>query len=421
LVGCYDSLYQYGLAMWDSIWINAHLATLREGRYGIISRGALAAEQGRIAWVGARVDLPGEPAQLARAVHDCGGCWITPGLIDCHTHLVYAGNRARDFEQCLQGASGEDIARARGGIVATVRETRDASEMELIRSASVRLKRLMDEGVTTVEIKSGHGLDTRSEMKILRVARMLGSSPSVTVRTTFFCGCAPPPEYEGRADAYIELVCNEMLPEVAAAGLADAVDVFCEASVFSPQQARRVLEAALARRIPLKLHVDPCSDSNGAALAAALGALSADGLTRSSEAGVAAMAAAGTVAVLLPGTFYFLRGQCSPPVAVLRRHGVPMAIATDCNPGSSPATSLLLMLNLACTLFRLTPEEALAGVTCHAARALGMGASHGTLEAGKDADLALWDIEEPAELAYAIGANPCAGVVKRGTVVHRPG
>jgi len=292
--------------MWDSIWINAHLATLREGKYGIIRRAALAAEKGKIVWVGARADLPGEPAQVAREVHDCDGRWITPGLIDCHTHLVYAGNRAREFELRLQGASDEQITRAGGGIVSTVRETRDASEMELIRSASARLKRLMDEGVTTVEIKSGYGLYTLNEMKILRVARMLGSSSSVTVKTTFFGGYVLPPEYQGRADAYIELVCNEMLPEVAAAGLADAVDVFREASVYSPQQTKRVLEAALARHIPLKLHADPYSDSNGAALAAALGALSADDLTHTNEAGVEAMAAAGTVAVLLPARGYFL-------------------------------------------------------------------------------------------------------------------
>jgi imidazolonepropionase len=389
------------------------------GKYGIIRRAALAVQDGKIAWVGARAGLPGKPEQLAREVHDCEGRWITPGLIDCHTHLVYAGNGAREFELRLQGASDEDIARAGCGIFSAVRETRDASEMELIRSASARLKRLMDEGVTTVEIKSGYGLDTRSEMKILRVARMLGSSPSVTVKTTYFGGYAPPPEYEGRADACIDLVCNEMLPAVAAAGLADAVDVFAEGGVYSPQQTKRVLEAARARQIALKLHADPCSDSNGAALAAAFGALSADDLTHTNEAGVKAMAAAGTVAVLLPGTFYFLRGERPPPVTALRKHRVPIAIATDSNPGSSPTTSLLLMLNLACTLFRFTPEEALAGVTCHAAQALGLGASHGTLEVGKEADFVLWDIEEPAALAYAMGANPCAGVVKRGIELHR--
>lgn len=405
--------------MWDSIWINAHLATLREGKYGIIRRGALAVEEGRIAWVGARAGLPAEPTQLAREVHDCEGRWITPGLIDCHTHLVHAGSGVREFELRLQGASDADIARAGGGMASTVRETRDASEMDLIRSASARLKRLMDEGVTTVEIKSGYGLDTATELKMLRVARLLGASGAVTVKTTFLGAHALPPEYQGRAEAYIELVCAEMLPAAAEARLADAVDAVCEGAGFSAQQARRVLEAAEALHLPVKLHADQFCDANGAALAACFGALSADHLLHTNDAGVQAMAEAGTVAVLLPGTFYFLRAERPPPVAALRRHCVPMAIATDCNPGSSPATSILLMLNLACTLFRLTPEEALAGVTCHAAQALGMGSTHGTLEAGKAADFALWDIDAPAELAYALGANPCAGVIKAGSEVQR--
>lgn len=420
MTGCYDSLYQYRLAMWDSIWINAHLATLREGKYGIIRRGALAVGEGRIAWVGARAELPDEPVQLAREVHDCEGRWITPGLIDCHTHLVYAGSGAREFELRLQGASDEDIARAGGGIASIVRETREASEMELIRSASARLRRLLDEGVTTVEIKSGYGLNVATEMKMLRVARLLGGSAPVTVKTTFLGAQALPPEYQGRAEAYIDLVCEEMLPAVAEAKLADAVDAVCEGAGFSSQQTTRVFEAAGALHLPVKLHADQFSDSNSAALAACFGALSADHLVHTNDAGVQAMAETGTVAVLLPGTFYFLRAERPPPVAALRRHCVPMAVASDCNPGSSPATSILLMLNLACTLFRLTPEEALAGVTCHAARALGMGSTHGTLETGKAADFALWDIGEPAELAYAMGANPCAGVVKRGIEVHRP-
>jgi len=403
--------------MWDSIWVNAHLTTLRLGKYGIIRRAALAADQGRIAWVGARADLPGEPAELAREVHDCEGRWITPGLIDCHTHLVYAGNRAREFEQRLQGASGEEIARSGGGIASTVRETRDASEMELIRSASARLKNLMDEGVTTVEIKSGYGLDTATEMKMLRVARLLGESGAVTVKTSFLGAHALPPEYEGRADAYIELVCDEMLPAVAEAKLADAVDADCGGAAFTSQQTRRVFEAACALHLPVKLHADQFADMNGASLAACFGALSADHLQHANEAGVRAMAEAGTVAVLLPGAFYFLRGKRLPPVGLLRNHGVPIAIATDCNPGSSPSVSILLMLNMACTLFGLTPEEALAGITCHAARALGLAGTHGTLELGKVADFALWAIEEPAELAYALGANPCAGAVRGG----RPG
>jgi imidazolonepropionase len=400
--------------MWDSIWINAHLATLRVGKSGIIRRAALAADQGRIVWVGARADLPREPAELAREVHDADGRWITPGLIDCHTHLVYAGNRAREFGLRSQGASDEEIVRSGGGIAATVSATRDASEMELIRGASARLKHLMNEGVTTVEIKSGYGLEAATEMKMLRVARLLGASGAVTVKTSFLGAHALPPEYQGRADAYIELVCEEMLPAVAEARLADAVDAVSAGAGFTAQQTRRVFEAAAALHLPVKLHADQFADRNGAALAACYGALSADHLEHSNEAGVRAMAEAGTAAVLLPGAYYFLRGRQPPPVDLLRSHGVPMAIASDCNPGSSPTSSILLMLNMACTLFGLTPEEALAGVTCHAALALGLAGTHGTLEAGKVADLALWDVEEPAELAYALGANPCAGVVRGG-------
>ncbi len=400
--------------MWDSIWINAHLATLCDGKYGIVRRAALAADQGRIAWVGARADLPGEPAELAREVHDCAGRWITPGLIDCHTHLVYAGNRAREFELRLQGADNAEIARSGLGIAATVRETRDASEMGLIRASSARLKNLMDQGVTTIEIKSGYGLETAAEMKMLRVARLLGASGAVTVKTSFLGAHALPPEHQGGTDAYIELVCEELLPAVAEAKLADAVDAVCDSAAFTSQQTRRVFEAAAALHLPVKLHADQFADGNGAALAACFGALSADHLEYTNEAGVRAMAEAGTVAVLLPGPFYFLRGKQPPPVGLLRSHGVPIAIATDCNPGSSPSVSILLMLSMACTLFGLTPEEALAGVTRNAALALGLAGTHGTLEAGKVADFALWDIEDPAELAYALGANPCAGVVRGG-------
>jgi len=403
--------------MWDSIWINAHLATLRSGKYGSIRRAALAVDQGKIAWIGARADLPGEPEQLARELHDGEGRWITPGLIDCHTHLVYAGNRAREFELRLQGASDADIARADADIASTLQQTRDASEMELIRSASARLRRLLDEGVTTVEIKSGYGLDLASEMKLLRVARLLGASDALTLKTSFLAAQALPPEFQGRTDAYVDLVCTEILPAVAAAKLADAVDAVCAADCFSAQQVRRMFEAARVLRLPLKLHADQFADLDGAALAAEFGALSADHLEYASEAGVGALAAAGTVAVLLPITSYFLRAQRLPPVACLRSQGVPIAIATDCNPGSAPSNSILLALNMACTLFGLTPEEALAGVSCHAAQALGMGSSHGTLELGKEADFALWDIDDPAELAYAVGANPCAGVVKRGVPV----
>jgi len=402
--------------MWDTLWTNARIATMRGGRYAALVPGAVAAEAGRIAWAGAVADLPGAPDHLAREVHDLGGRWITPGLIDCHTHLVYAGTRAHEFELRLQGVTYEEIARAGGGIVSTVAATRDASEDALTVAALRRLARLLNEGVTAIEIKSGYGLRTDAELKQLRVARRLAAAGPVTVHTTFLGAHAIPPEYQGRADDYVALVCDEMLPAVAEARLADAVDAFCEKIAFSPEQTARVFERARALDLPVKLHADQLSDLGGAALAARFGALSADHLEYSNEAGVAAMAKAGTVAVLLPGAFYFLRETKLPPVAELRRHGVPIAVSTDCNPGSSPLTSVLLTLNLACTLFRLTPEEALAGVTCHAAQALGMAATHGTIEAGKRCDLALWEVGEPAELAYAMGANPCVGVVRDGVM-----
>ncbi|HLB16531.1 MAG TPA: imidazolonepropionase [Burkholderiales bacterium] len=402
--------------MWDTLWTNAKVATLRSGRYSALVPGAVAAQAAKIVWVGAPADLPGGPDALAREVHDLRGQWITPGLIDCHTHLVYAGTRAHEFELRLQGATYEEIARAGGGIISTVTATREASEAELVDTASRRLRHLLDEGVTTIEIKSGYGLRTDAELKQLRVARLLGAATPVTVRTTFLGAHALPPEYQGKADEYVDLVCDEMLPAVAGAGLADAVDAFCEKIAFSPQQTARVFERARALGLPVKLHADQLSDLGGAALAAGFAALSADHLEYTSEAGVRAMAGAGTVAVLLPGAFYFLRETRLPPVQALRDHRVPIAISTDCNPGSSPLTSILLTLNLACTLFGLTPEEALAGVTCHAARALGIAETHGTIEVGKACDLAIWDVGQPAELAYAMGANPCAGVVKGGVM-----
>jgi imidazolonepropionase len=399
---------------WDTLWTDARIATLRGGRYSVVGAGAIAARGGRIAWLGESAHLPGAPRILARDVRDLGGRWVTPGLIDCHTHLVYAGNRAREFELRLQGASYEDIARAGGGIVATVTATREANEADLARESARRLRRLLDEGVTTVEIKSGYGLRTDAELKQLRVARSLGATAPATVRTTFLGAHAVPPEYKGRADEYVACVCDEMLPAVAEAGLADAVDAFCEGIAFSPDQTARVFERAAALGLPVKLHADQLSDLGGAALAARFRALSADHLEYTSESGARALADAGTVAVLLPGAFYFLRETRLPPVQALRDHGVPIAVSTDCNPGSAPMTSILLVLNMACTLFRLTPEEALAGVTCHAARALGMADTHGTLEVGKACDFAVWAIDDPAELAYAIGANPCVGVVRGG-------
>jgi len=399
--------------MWDDLWVNGRLATMTAGGapYGAIEDGVIAATEGRIAWVGSRRDLPGAPEKLARHVHDLAGAWLTPGLIDCHTHLVYAGDRAREFELRLQGASYEEIARAGGGIRSTVAQTRAASEDDLVSSAQGRVDAFRSEGVTTLEVKSGYGLDAANEAKMLRAARRL---KGVTIRTSFLGAHALPPEFEGRSGAYIDCVVEEMLPAVA--GLADAVDAFCEKIAFTPEETRRVFAAARARGLPVKLHADQLSDLSGAALAAEFGALSADHLEFTSEAGIAAMAGAGTVAVILPGAFYFLREKQLPPIEAMRKAGVPIAISSDCNPGSSPATSLLLMLNMAATLFRLTPDEALAGVTRSAATALGLSASHGTLEVGKTADFAIFAIERPAELAYRIGANPCVGRVLAGRV-----
>ncbi len=401
---------------WDRLWTGANLATMVPGGepYGAIRDAAIAVADGRIAWLGAAAELPGDPAALAGRVHDAAGRWITPGLIDCHTHLVFGGSRAGEFEMRLNGASYEEVARAGGGIVSTMRATREADDEALYAAAVPRLGNLIDEGVTTVEVKSGYGLDTDTELKQLRVARRLGGAQPVDVRTTFLGAHALPPEYAGRQGAYIDLVVEEMLPAVAESGLADAVDAFCEGIGFTPEETDRVFSAARSHGLPVKLHADQLSDLGGAALAARYDALSADHLEYTSEEGIAALAAAGTVAVLLPGAFYTLRETRPPPVDAMRNAGAGIAIATDFNPGSSPALSLLLMLNMACTLFRLTPEEALAGVTREAARALGLGEDRGTLEVGKRADLALWDIGQPAELAYWFGVNPCAGRVRAG-------
>jgi len=402
--------------MYDTLCVNANLATMRSGGapYGAINDGAIGIKDGKIAWVGPRAELKGDPDKFATEVIDAQRAWITPGLVDCHTHLVYAGNRANEFEMRLEGATYEDIARAGGGIVSTVRKTREASDTELATTASARLKRLLDEGVTTVEIKSGYGLDMNTELRMLRIARLLGSTAPVTVKTTFLGAHAVPEEYKGRADEYIDFVAKEVLPAAASAGLADAVDVFCEVIGFSPGQTMRVLDAARTHGIPVKLHADQRSDYGGAALAARYNALSADHIEFAGESGIQAMGNAGTVGVLLPGAFYFLREEKLPPIAALRRHNVPIALATDSNPGSSPLLSILMAMNFACTLFRLTPEEALAGITRNGARALGMGETHGTIEAGKDADLAFWKVGSPGELAYAMGANPCVRVLKAG-------
>jgi imidazolonepropionase len=364
----------------------------------------VALSQGRIAHIGAMHELgAGIDAQTEL---DGEGGLLTPGLIDCHTHLVYAGDRAREFELRLQGASYEEIARAGGGIRSTVQQTRAADEAALFTQSALRLQGLMRHGVTTVEIKSGYGLSLAAELKCLRVARALGRRFPVNVRTTLLAAHALPPEFEGRADAYIDEIVEHILPEAARAGLADAVDGFCDTIGFTPAQTRRVFEAARAHALPVKLHAEQLSNQQGAALAAEFAGLSADHLEHVDEAGVAAMARAGTVAVMLPGAYYFLRDTTLPPIALFRKHGVPMAVATDCNPGTSPTTHLPLMLNMACTLFRMTPAEALLGVTRHAARALGLQATHGTVEVGKQADLCLWDATSPAELSYTIGGSP---------------
>jgi imidazolonepropionase len=393
--------------MHDAVWLNAKLATMSP--HGPIVDGALAVTQGRISWVGPRSGWKDK----AGTEHDARGAWILPGFVDCHTHLVYAGNRAHEFELRLNGASYEDIAKAGGGIVSTVRATRAASDVELLASAQKRLDQWMREGTAVIEVKSGYGLDRDTELKMLRVARHL---TGLTVRTTFLGAHAIPEEYKGRADAYIDFVCEEVLPAAAAEKLIDAVDVFCERIAFNPTQTARVFEAAKKLGLPIKLHADQLSDLGGAALAAKYGALSADHLEYTSDQGVEAMARAQMAAVLLPGAFYFLRETRMPPIAALRRHRVPIALATDHNPGSSPLSSPLLAMNMACTLFHMTPDEALAGFTVNGARALGMQATHGSLELGKAADFALWDVESPAELAYAIGANPCIGLIRAGNL-----
>ena len=402
--------------MWDTLWLDARVATMVSGGppYGAIEDGALGVTDGRLAWVGRRTDLPGRPQSLAREVRGCGRRWITPGLVDCHTHIVHGGDRAHEFELRLKGASYEEVARAGGGIRSTVTATRSASEDALYDSARRRIADLQAEGVTTIEIKSGYGLDRETEARMLRVARRLGATLPLTVRTTFLGAHALPQEFEGRADAFIDFLCNDSLPSIAAEGLVDAVDAFCDRIGFTPAQTRVMFEAARGLGLPVKLHAEQLSDQGGAALAAGYGALSADHLEYLSEAGARAMAAAGTVAVLLPGAFYFIRETRLPPVDLLRQKEIRIALATDCNPGTSPMTSLLLVLNMAATMFRMTPEEALAGVTREGAAALGLGASHGTLEVGKAADFVVWNIDRPAELAYRIGGNPAALAVRAG-------
>ncbi|WP_241132931.1 imidazolonepropionase, partial [Achromobacter insuavis] len=396
------------------IWRNCHVATMAGDEYAAVERAALVTRGQHIEWVGPEADLPrGDEA----AEHDLGGAWVTPGLIDCHTHLVFGGDRSQEFEQRLQGVDYAVIAAQGGGIASTVRATRAATEAQLYASARRRALHLLRDGVTTLEIKSGYGLDLPNERKMLRVARHLGQTLPLTVRATCLAAHALPPEFAGRADDYIDEVARRMLPVLAAEGLVDAVDAFCEHLAFSPAQVERVFQAAAQLGLPVKLHAEQLSSLHGASLAARHGALSADHLEYLTEADVRAMAAAGTVAVLLPGAFYALRETQLPPIDLLRRHGVPIAISSDLNPGTSPALSLRLMLSMACTLFRLTPQEALAGATVHAARALGLQASHGVLAPGKVADFVAWDIAHPAELAYWIGGELPKRVIRHGEPV----
>jgi imidazolonepropionase len=386
----------------DRLFSNVRLATMAAPGIGVVDKGLVVTCDGRILFAGPAAEAP---AFAPDETIDCGGRWMTPGLIDCHTHLVHAGDRAAEFELRLAGASYAEIAKAGGGILSTVRATRAASEDALVASALPRLDALIAEGVTTIEIKSGYGLEAATEARQLRAARRIGRERGVAVSTTFLGAHALPPEATGDKDAYVTAIIDEMLPAIAAEGLADAVDAFCEGIAFSPEQVERVFAAAGRLGLPVKLHADQLSNLHGAALAARHGALSADHLEHTDEAGAAALAAAGTVAVLLPGAFYMLRETQTPPVEAFRRHGVAMALATDCNPGTSPMTSLLLALNMGATLFRMTVEECLLGVTRHAARALGRN-DIGVLAAGARADLCLWDIERPAELVYRLGFNP---------------
>ena len=404
---------------WDLLLLDCRLATLAEGSlpYGAVHRAALGIAGNRIAYAGAMADLQGAPERLAARVETLDNAWVTPGLVDCHTHLVFGGDRAEEFEQRLGGASYEDIARAGGGIVSSVRRTRAASEEALLRQSLPRARALLRDGVTTLEIKSGYGLDREHEAKMLRVAREIGAETGLDVRRTFLGAHAVPAEFAGRQADYVDEVCIHMLPTLAREGLVDAVDAFCEKIAFTPSETRRVFETARGLGLPVKLHADQLSDLGGAALAAEFGALSADHLEYTDEAGVRAMAQAGTVAVLLPAAFYALRETRLPPIESFRRHDVPMAVASDLNPGTSPILSLRLAMNLACTLFRLTPEEALRGATVHAARALGLN-DRGTLQAGRRADFVVWDIDHPAELCYWIGGALTRAVYAAGRRVH---
>jgi len=399
----------------DGVWLNLRLAPGCVDASTPSDANSIVVQHGQIAWIGDAAQMPSSYQALPR--HDGANALVTPGLVDCHTHLVYGGQRANEFAMRLAGASYEEVARAGGGIVSSVRATREASEDELFASASARLQTLLDEGVCAIEVKSGYGLALEHERKQLRVARRLGEAHGVTVRTTFLGAHALPPEYAGRSSDYIDLVCQTMLPALAAEGLVDAVDVFCERIAFSLEETERVFKAAQALGLPVKLHAEQLSDMGGAALAARYGALSCDHIEHLSADGIAAMKAAGTVAVLLPGAYYTLRDTHLPPIEALRAAAVPMAVSTDHNPGTSPTLSLLLMINMACTLFRLTVPEALAGATRHAAQALGLQATHGTLRVHTPANLVLWRLQEAAELAYWFGQRPVQTIIRQGRIV----
>ncbi len=405
---------------WDQLWIDVNIATMAPGsdiQYGAIKDAAIAVKDGKIAWLGQKKDLP-EFDALATPIYKGQHRWITPGLIDAHTHLVFAGNRANEFEMRLNGASYEEISRQGGGILSTVAACREASEETLFELGRKRLNALAKEGVTTVEIKSGYGLNTETEVKLLRVARELGKHHHIDVKTTFLGAHAIPAEFKTQgADSYVDYVINDMLPVIAEQQLADAVDVFCESIAFNLEQTQRVLLAAESYGLDIKLHAEQLSNLGGSALASKMSALSVDHIEYLDEAGVKALSQSNTCATLLPGAFYFLRETQQPPIELLRKYNVPMVVASDFNPGSSPLCSTLLMLNMACTLFRLTPEEALKGTTLHAAKALGISNSVGSLEVGKQADFCLWNIDTPAELSYHYGVNPCMQVVKNGIVI----
>lgn len=408
--------------MWDTLWINARIAPLTAMAPDVvIENGAIAIKDGKIAFLGPKADLPDQVDNCARRIEDAGNCFILPGLIDCHTHLVYGGSRAAEFDKLLNGMSYAEIAAAGGGILSTVTATRAADEDTLYDQAAGRLRALMHGGVTALEIKSGYGLDTENEAKMLRVATRLRDDFGIIVQRSFLGAHALPPEYKDRADDYITLIVDEMLPQLASEGLIDAVDGFCEKIGFSRAQMERIFQKAVDLNLPLKLHAEQLSDQKGAQLAAEYKALSADHLEYIEEADIKAMAEAGMVAVLLPGAFYFLRETKKPPIELFRKYQVPMAVSTDCNPGSSPATSIPLMMNMGCVFFRMTPMETLTGVTINAAKALGKSDQIGSLEIGKRADFALFDIHELAELSYKIGSDAaCLGTVINGAFYPRP-